>query len=287
MPDLFDQVLRLGFRLYREFLLEKPGKCVGLCKGFIVTAMAGVELEREALPVFAQGVEAQQSFDCGDRVLAPSQRIGASCISLKRIGSYGLEAPALLPQPSLKEFFLDGNAGQKLAAEQADCPSQSVEVLACGECLQFRRIDPDGARSQPYRIGIGVDDLVRAHILAQQYEGLAKALARLLVGAVAPQKAGEMFAGGRLLRTQGEEGQQGADLPGGKDYWRKTRFMMSSGNSAEHTQDEAAPLHHLLRTNTPAPLLQCTSRRSKMFRQHPNETFTALKGRFNGDGASV
>ena len=71
MPDLLDQVLRLRFRLHRQLLPQQPGKGFGLSKRYIVTAMAGVELEREALPVFAQGVDDKQSFDCGDRVGAP------------------------------------------------------------------------------------------------------------------------------------------------------------------------------------------------------------------------
>ena len=96
---------------------------------------------------------------------------------------------------------------------------------------------------------------------AQRFRKLALPLP--LVGTVAPQQAGEIFAGGGLLWTQGQEGEQSADLPGGKGYRRSARLIMSSDKSAAHTQDEAVPSHHLLRTNIPAPLLQCTGRRSK------------------------
>jgi hypothetical protein len=96
-------------------------------------------------------------------------------------------------------------------------------------------------------VRIGVDNLVRMHILAQQHESLPKALACLLIGTVAPQQAGEMFATGRLLGTQREDRQQGADFPGGKGYRRTTRFVMPGGNFAENTQHEPARWHHLLR----------------------------------------
>jgi hypothetical protein len=181
---------------------------------FALAAVARIEREREPLPVLAQRIEPEQPLDRLERLLAIGDKIRVPRKGLAQPRRRALDALALSGRPLVKSLFVQVEAGEELAAEQAGRPRKFHPVGGFRQALEFAGVDPPLPRQELDPIGIRPDEIRLFQVLAQQDQRLAQTLARLLIRTASPQQGRELLATGRVARSHRQIRDQGAGLAG-------------------------------------------------------------------------
>jgi hypothetical protein len=215
LADRCDQFLRAPFRSDVELALEQRGEPFGMRQRFVAAAIARIERQGETLPVLAQRIEAMEALDRDDRLLTVGDQPGVSHIGLAQACGGALHALTLTRRPLVEAFLVEIEAGEEFSAEQSGSARELRRIAGAAQALEFAGVDPPLLGQDLYPIGRRLDDIRVPQVLAQQDQRLAQALARLLVGAAAPQQGGEFLAGSRAAWSHRQIGDQCAALAGG------------------------------------------------------------------------
>jgi hypothetical protein len=221
VADAPDERFGVPFRRDVELASKQGRKGLVLGQRFVGAAVARIQGQSEALPVFAQRVEREQplgrrhcSFSVGHQLRMRREDLAQPC-------GGKLRARALRPDPLGKPILFDIQSGEEVAAEEICGPVEISRILRLREAFELERIHRPEAGGQPDHAGVGGEELGRAEVLAQGGERLTQALPRLRVGTVSPQQRRKLFAACSLVGAHCQIGEERADLSGRKPDRRR------------------------------------------------------------------
>ncbi len=133
-----------------------------------------------------------------------------------------MEAHALLRQPFVEGGVVHPEPLEQRAAAQLGGGAQALQVVALGERRQVDDVGVDRAGVDGQGLALGDEGIV-PDCAADGGEGLAQAVARLLVAAIAPQQADQPLARLGFAAAGQQQRQHRLRLAGGQGKRRPIR----------------------------------------------------------------
>ncbi len=190
-----------------------------------------MEPHQPAMGLFRQRVQRQCAFERRGRAGSiAGRRFPRGKLDQQRNGQL-MEACSLLRQPFVERRVVNPEAFEQRAAAQLGGGAQALQVVALGQGGQVDHVGVDRAGVDGQGLALG-DEGIILDCAADGGEGLAQAVARLLVAAIAPQQADQPFARLGLAGAAQQQRQHRFRLAGGQGKRRPIR--PDGGKPAQH-----------------------------------------------------
>ncbi len=147
-----------------------------------------------------------------------------------------MKAGALLRQPFVEGGVVDPEPLEQRAPAQLGGRAQALKVVTLGERRQVDDVGADRIWVDGQGLAFGDEGILPDHA-ADGGEGLAQAVARLLVAAIAPQQTNQPFARLGFAAPGQQQRQNRFCLPGRQGKRRPIR--PEGGKSAQHVYPNA------------------------------------------------
>jgi hypothetical protein len=108
---------------------------------FLGAPVSRTNSQKQSVPIFAQGFEADQPFGRLDRLIAVAESIGLFGELLEYACRNGLEAAALRHHPTGKRLHIECIAGKELAAIELEGAIELREFARLRQRDEFERVD--------------------------------------------------------------------------------------------------------------------------------------------------
>ena len=198
---------RRGLGLYVQVALQQGRELAGAADGTGAAEVAGMKADEQALPILAQRFDGDEALGGGDRAAAIAGGIALAGKILEGERRQGGNPMPLAARPFTEVVDVEIEGRHELAAIKR----RGLGKAALGD-QRGKAVDVDRLRFDGEGDGGALDDQEVRTKLPQGDDALAKVMAGITVGDVAPEEVGQAFAVDALARMHRQKGKQSPRL---------------------------------------------------------------------------